>query len=212
MPSDEGTTTAGVIRALRRAILDGTHAPGSQLREAQLAAELGVSRGPLREAFSRLEEEGLIVRVAFRGAFVREVTAQTVREISDLRQLIEPEAVERAAEQLGDALPLQLDELVQALRSAADAGDLPATIESHLAFHRFFYEHSSNRLFAQMWADWETQLRLFLVVEHQQQHDLNDLAGSHERLVQLVRAGRMKQFRAELARHVHPAPPRPPRS
>jgi len=203
---DQRTTPTGVIRVLRRAILDGTFPPGSQLREAHLAAELGISRSPLREAFSRLEEEGLLVRIAFRGAFVKEVTAQMVREIADLRFLVEPYAAERAAEQLGDALPVRLGELVQALRAAADADDLPGTIEAHLAFHRFFYEHSANQLLAEMWTDWETRLRLFLAVDHQQYDDLNDLATAHEHLAGLVHAGDMARYREELAHHVHTSP------
>jgi DNA-binding GntR family transcriptional regulator len=200
------STPADVIRVLRRAILGGTFRAGSQLREAQLAAELGISRGPLREAFARLEEEGLVVRIAFRGSFVKEVTAQTVREIADLRFLVEPYAAERAAEQLGDALPVRLGELVHALRAAADAGDLPATIEAHLAVHRFFYEQSANQVLAGMWADWETQLRLFLSVDHQQFDDLNDLAAAHEYLAGLVHTGDMARFREQLAHHVHTSP------
>jgi len=63
---DQPTTTAEVQRVLRFAILNGKFPPGSQLRGAHLAAELGISRAPLREAFTRLEEEGLLIRVAFR--------------------------------------------------------------------------------------------------------------------------------------------------
>ncbi|GAA2386601.1 GntR family transcriptional regulator [Streptomyces coeruleofuscus] len=55
------TTPDGVYRVLREAILDGTVPPGGQLREAHIAADLGISRSPLREALTRLEEDGLVV-------------------------------------------------------------------------------------------------------------------------------------------------------
>jgi DNA-binding GntR family transcriptional regulator len=211
-PIDQSTTPAGVQKALRHAILNGTFPPGSQLREAHLAAELGISRAPLREAFWGLEEEGLIVRVAYRGAFVAEVSEQTVAEIAALRFLVEPHAAERAAERLGDEMPAALSELVQALRTAADARDLPGTIEAHLAFHRFFYERSGNEQLFRIWTDWETRLRLFLAVDHQLYDDLDELARGHERLAGLVHAGDMEQFREELARHVHKAPGEPLRA
>src|SRR5690242_18347721 len=69
------TTPDGVYRTLRAAILDGTVPPGGRLREAHIAADLGISRSPLREALTKLEEEGLVVKIPYRGAFVVEVSA-----------------------------------------------------------------------------------------------------------------------------------------
>ena len=94
------TTPEGVYRVLRAAILDGTVPPGGQLREAHIAADLGISRSPLREALTRLEEEGLIVKIPFRGAFVVEVSAQDVAEIASIRLLVEPYAGELLLEAL----------------------------------------------------------------------------------------------------------------
>lgn len=199
---DQRTTPAEVQRVLRLAILNGSFPPGSQLREAHLAAELGISRAPLREAFTRLEEEGLLVRVAFRGAFVAEVSETTVAEIAAIRFLVEPHAADEAARRLDGQMPARLGELVGALRTAADADDRPATIEAHLAFHRFFYEHSGNEVLLRMWDDWEVRLRLFLVVDHQHYDNLDEVAAAHERLASLVHAGHMEQFSDELARHV----------
>lgn len=208
-PLDQRTTPAEVQRVLRRAILTGVFPPGSQLREAHLAAELGISRAPLREAFSRLEEEGLIVRIAFRGAFVTEVSERTVTEIAQLRFLLEPHAAEHSAQRLGPAMTTGLAERVRLLRAAADADDLPATIEAHLAFHRFFYEHSGNDVLAGLWRDWETRLRLFLAVDHRLYENLDELAAAHEHLAGLVHAGHMERFNEELAHHVHKAPGEP---
>src|SRR5215207_3154943 len=94
------TTPEGVYRVLRAVILDGTVPPGGQLRERDIAVDLGISRSPLREALTRLEEEGLIVRIPFRGAFVVEVSAQDVAEIASIRLRVEPYAGELAIEAL----------------------------------------------------------------------------------------------------------------
>ena len=94
------TTPEGVYRVLRAVILDGTVPPGGQLRERDIAADLGISRSPLREALTRLEEEGLIVKIPFRGAFVVEVSSHEVAEIASIRLLVEPYAAELALEAL----------------------------------------------------------------------------------------------------------------
>ena len=77
--------------------------PGEQLRETHIAADLGISRSPLREALTKLEEEGLVVKVPFRGSFVVEVSAREVAEIAAIRLLVEPYAAELAAPTLRDA-------------------------------------------------------------------------------------------------------------
>src|SRR6185503_5234987 len=81
-PIEQRTTPGSVAHVLRTAILDGTLAPGSQLREIPLAADLGVSRAPLREALGILADEGLIVKYPYRGAFVAEVSATGMSEIA----------------------------------------------------------------------------------------------------------------------------------
>lgn len=88
------TTPDGVYRTLRAAILDGTVPPGGQLREAHIAKDLGISRSPLREALTKLEEEGLVVKIPYRGAFVVEVSAREVAEIDSVRLRVEPYAAE----------------------------------------------------------------------------------------------------------------------
>lgn len=205
-PLDQKTTPDGVHRVLREAILNGSFAPGSQLREAHLAADLGISRGPLREAFTRLEEEGLVERIAFRGAFVTQVSLKTIEEIAVMRYLVEPYAAEQAASHLGDDMPRMVVERVQALRSAANRGDMAGSIDAHLEFHRLFYEYSGNDLIAEQWGSWETRLRLFLAVDHRLYEDLDELAAGHEHLAGLIEQGHMERFRHELAHHVHKAP------
>lgn len=203
---DQKTTPNGVHRILREAILNGSFAPGSQLREAHLAADLGISRAPLREAFLRLEEEGLIERIAFRGAFVSQVSAKTIEEIAVLRCLVEPYAAEQAAIHLGDEMSGMVQQRVQALRLAANRGDMAGSIDAHLDFHRLFYEYSDNALLVEQWEGWETRLRLFLAVDHRSYENLDELATAHEYLAGLIEEGHMERFRQELAHHVHKAP------
>lgn len=86
------STPSIIARKLRRAIGDGGLAPGSQLSEASLAKELGVSRGPLREAMQRLAQEGLLKSIRNRGIFVATFTEAGIRDMYIARA-----AIERAA-------------------------------------------------------------------------------------------------------------------
>ena len=199
------TTPEGVYRVLRAAILDGTLPPGAQLRERDIATDLGVSRSPLREALSRLEEEGLVVKVPFRGAFVVEVSAQEVAEIASIRLLVEPYAGELALESLRGHERSRLAQTIEEFHRATQQADIPGSIDAHLQFHRLFYELSGHTILRGLWDDWETKLRLYLSVDHRTYGDLNDIALEHERLAAVALEGDTDAFRRELAQHFRTA-------
>jgi DNA-binding GntR family transcriptional regulator len=199
------TTPEGVYRVLRAAILNGTVPPGGQLRERDIAVDLGVSRSPLREALTRLEEEGLIVKVPFRGAFVAEVSAQDVAEISSIRLLVEPYALELALEALRGPERPRLTNTIEEFQRATEKNDVPASIDAHLQFHRLFYDLSGHGVLRSLWNGWETKLRLYLTVDHRSYSDLHDIAVEHERLAAVALEGDMDEFRRELAQHFESA-------
>src|ERR687886_2420989 len=74
---------------VRKEITGGTYAPGAHLVEREIAEALGVSSIPVREAFSRLVEEGLVVRMPRRGAFVAPLTVDAVRDLTRVRIALE---------------------------------------------------------------------------------------------------------------------------
>ncbi len=199
------TTPGGVYRVLRTAILDGTVPPGGQLREAHIAADLGISRSPLREALTRLEEEGLIVKIPFRGAFVAEVSARDIAEISSIRLLVEPYAAELSAEALRGPERPRLMQTIEELRWATEKNDVPGGIDAHLQFHRLFYDCSGHSILRSLWDGWETKLRLYMTVDHRSYSDPHDIAVEHERLAAIALEGDMDAFRRELARHFQSA-------
>lgn len=131
--------------ALRRRLADGTYPPGAHLREEDLAAQLGVSRTPVREALRRLDAEGWLRVVPNQGAFAAAWSRAEIEEIFDLRAQLESHAAERAA-----ASPTAAG--IAALRAACDAGAeaLPANdlaaiervSDANVRFHRALWEMS----------------------------------------------------------------------
>lgn len=97
------TVTSSVAEAIRKRIIAGEFPGGHQLRQEAIAAELGVSRIPVREALVQLESEGLIVIHTHRGAVVAELTIEDALDIFDSRLLLEPFILRRAIENANDA-------------------------------------------------------------------------------------------------------------
>jgi DNA-binding GntR family transcriptional regulator len=122
------TTSSAVTQLLRQALDRGRWPPGAPLRQEEIAAELGVSRVPVREALFQLQAEGLVQMVPNKGMYVRSATAGELREWFHLRRLIEGDVLEQAVP-LHDAATLNRVETVQAAldkaHSVADwiAGD-----------------------------------------------------------------------------------------
>ena len=197
------TTPDNVSDVLREAILDGSLKPGSQLREAHIATDLGISRAPLREALRRLEEEGLVVKIPFKGAYVAEVGDRMIDEISSLRLRLEPFAIELALPKLRSSERGYLKDVIGQLTDAAKRHDVQHSIAAHLAFHRAIYEASDHQLLMSLWSSWESQLRLFLAVDMRSYADPVQVADDHARLLKLIERGDLAALNRELAVHIH---------
>ena len=195
------TTPDGVHRVLRAAILDGSVPPGGQLREAHIAADLGISRSPLREALTRLEDEGLVVKIPFRGAFVVQVSGRDVAEIASIRLRVEPLAGELSMEALRGPERTLLMSTLEDLHRATRDNDIPAGIDAHLRFHRLFYDFSGHTILQNLWNGWESKLRLYLAADHRSYTDAQDIALEHEGLVTRVLEGDVDGFGREVANH-----------
>lgn len=131
-----------IFTQLRNEILNGTLLPGTQLKEVQLANRFGVSRTPVRDALSRLEDLGLAERVN-RGLEVRGLDPEQVIQVYDMRILIEVEASGQAAQNrnLNDILTLEaLLERDRSLENPTDA----ELIQTNLEFHRAVWKATQN--------------------------------------------------------------------
>lgn len=121
--------------ALRDQILSGHRAPGDRLNEVEIAAELGISRGPVREAMQRLARDGLVLVQPHRGSFVRNLEPDEIVELFDVRNALECAAARLAAERRTDAdviaLKGLLDTAAQAVKGTGDAPHYPAHLDLH---------------------------------------------------------------------------------
>ena len=99
-------------RCCRRGILSGKYRPGDRLNESQIARELNISRIPVREALSQLQEQGLVQNRERRGMFVTNITPAEVLQISSLRLILETEALRLARTRMTPEILAELEALV----------------------------------------------------------------------------------------------------
>jgi len=129
------TTQAFVLEALRGMITAGDLPPGRPIRQDGIAADLGVSRVPLREALKTLEAEGQVVYRPHRGYAVAELSLDDLVEVYRIRELLESEAARLAAGAYTEADLARITDAAADVDTAADDADLVGMIAANRRFH-----------------------------------------------------------------------------
>ena len=138
--------------------------PGERLQEVSLAAQLGVSRTPVREALARLESEGMIV-VEGRGFVVPELTDADIEEIYELRFLLEPAAAKCAVGEVGSAADLaSMSAAIEDAVAAEKTGDFRAFLEANSRFHNAWRALIPNRRMSKLLDQYVGHVRFLRVL------------------------------------------------
>ncbi|MBU0753468.1 MAG: GntR family transcriptional regulator [Gammaproteobacteria bacterium] len=149
-----------VAERLRARIYAHELAPGAWLDEQTLAAELGISRTPLREALKVLASEGLVRLEPRRGCYVTELTEQDLDDIFPVMALLEGRCAQEAARRAASADFSELAAIHEDLERHAAAGDADRFFEANQAFHSAVQRIAGNRFLAQMIDDARKVLKL----------------------------------------------------
>lgn len=133
-----------VFNTLREAILKGDLKPGERLMELQLAAQLGVSRTPIREAIRMLEQEGLAVTVPRKGAEVAKMTLKGMEDVLEIREALDILACQLACDRITEEQLASLAEKKKAFEDSLKSGNVRAIAETDVAFHDVIYDATNN--------------------------------------------------------------------
>ncbi len=197
-PGEETGESLGnrAYQAIRRAIITCALPPGTEVSETQLSARFGFGKAPVRAALSRLAQDRLVRAQARRGWRIAPVTLRDVRDIFDLRQLLESEAARLAAGQVSADELTRLDAACQARYSPGDPASAEAFLASNREFHLLIARRSGNaRLVAmleQLMMESERLLHIGLALRDR----TDEISHEHHRLIEALVAG----DRAEAAR------------
>jgi DNA-binding GntR family transcriptional regulator len=144
-------TSAALARSIRAAILDGRLAPDQPLPELELAEQLGTSRTPIREALLLLEREGLVEAQPNRGATVKRYDQARLKELYDVRAVLEGYAAKLAAERLTDRDLRALEESCDRFAKLRTSAELLADLAyENLVFHTAILDAAGNSLLTRM--------------------------------------------------------------
>lgn len=191
-----------VHTALRDAILQGGIDPGSALSVPELSRRLNVSRSPVREAVLQLVADGLAVETPRRGVVVKEIAAEDLRQIHEIREVLEGLAARRAAER-GDAslkerLALVLTE--QAAAIAADDGK--GFYETDRRFHQAIAEAAGNPRLAQMQVSLRAEMSLALIRVAASPGHARSALDEHQSIAHSIADGDGDRAEAAMKRHI----------
>lgn len=198
----QSTLRQTVWKAIREAILRGELAPGSSINQATLAAHFGVSRGPLREALSSLEKEGLVTNIPYRGTFVADFDDRIINETYNLRRVLEAFAAELAIENGTAQQIVELREIFSEMVEAAAEEKLEKFHELDLQLHRHIYLMTDHELLLQMWAVIETNVKRGIFFGQFRLYTASELLDAHRRIVETFEARDVEGAKREIDLHI----------
>jgi DNA-binding GntR family transcriptional regulator len=185
------STAAMVVEHIRRRITLGFLSPGDRLVEVDIASNLSVSRGPIREAFLKLEGEGLVTIVPYRGAIVTKLEPTESQQLQRFRLQLEEMAVMEIA-----ALPkivglqrMRSQDVL--LRKHGRSGKVAAAVHAYQEFHRLLIAATQNAYLERAYAEISGRVRLQIMEIFQYHADhggltLDPIADEHEALLECL--------------------------
>jgi DNA-binding GntR family transcriptional regulator len=186
---------------LSREILSGRTDPGERLVEEQLTRRLGISRAPLREALRLLAQQGLVEHIPRRGVRVATLSDDDVRELYEVRDVLERHAV--ASIRPGADLA-GLQAALEVMRKATEAGDRLAVADAHRRFHVEVVTLGGNRQLCALYESVLVRLQLYMAVNLRREAEVaepSDGVHRHERLLAAVAQGDAAAIMEALSAH-----------
>jgi DNA-binding GntR family transcriptional regulator len=199
------STPSIIAGKLRTAIGLGHIPPGAQLGEAELAKELGVSRGPLREAMQRLTQEGLLISIRNRGLFVITMTDEEVRDMYVARTAVERAASELILQKGAKDVAARLLSVVKAMKKAADKGDLDAMSEADMEYHATLVAAAGSTRLTRMHNTLLTETRMCLTALEKKYPDPHTRVAEHLAIAEALGAGNDERVGRLLISHMDDA-------
>ena len=182
--------TSLVQREIERRIVAGELAPGAKLNEAELASAMGISRGPVREAFRALEQAGLVQTEKNRGVFVRLVSLEEANEIYEVRAALESQIGRLAAERAKPAQLERMRAIVKRMHAAGRKRDPDAYFPLNIEFHELLAEAAGNRSLAAHYRRVVNELNLYRREAIQRNLDVIPVSTrEHEAVVEAIAKG-----------------------
>lgn len=191
-----------VFNTLREAILKEDLKPGERLMEQQLAAKLGVSRTPIREAIRMLEQEGLAITTPRKGAEVARMTLKDMEDVLEIREALEELAVKLASGKISEEQIKRLDQVKAEFEGLTKEGNVKKLAECDVAFHDVIYEAADNPKLLVLINNLREQLYRYRVEYLKNPDAYAGLIREHDQIVEGLRHHDAKEATAVMHQHL----------
>ena len=191
-----------VFHTLREAILKGELKPGERLMELQLAAKLGVSRTPIREAIRMLEQEGLAVTVPRKGAEVAKMTEKDMEDVLVVRAALDGLAVELACDNITAEQLEQLQNAEKEFGACIQDCDLKKIAEADVEFHEVIYHATGNARLVTMLSNLREQMYRYRLEYIKDEDKRQILLLEHDKILKAVKMRHVEEAKEAMREHI----------
>lgn len=201
--SKKSSLSEYVFDTIREAILNGKYKENDLLKENALATELGVSRTPVREALKQLELEGLVLLIPNKGASVIGFSKKDVKDIYEMRALLEGLCVKKAIENINDDIINELFEILDLNSYYLSKGKMDAILELDNKYHQVIYKAANSRMISQTLSDFHHYL------ERMRKTTLNDIERAkkshveHQKIANAIKERNVEEAQRLAIEHIN---------
>ena len=200
--ADTRSLTDQAYKIIKEAIISLELEPGEKLKESTVAEELGISKTPVREALTRLQHEGLVNVLPFRGAFVAEIDDRDMEEIFELRKLLEGAAAKKAALNFSAEDSQEGETLLEEMRAAYKAGDIKSYAQPSRDFHGLLIRKFGNQRMISVLKTFDDQLERIRITTIRTSENIPLFIEDYEKIFEALKAGNPEAAEKALLLHL----------
>lgn len=190
--------------SIKQAIIRGDLAAGERLREADIAAQMGMNRAPVREAFRQLDQEGITYSHPYRGTVVLETSPRETEEVFvPTRRIIEGFVAKNAATVLTEDNYRVLDEIIEQMRVAGQEENLDRLTDLDIQFHGYLVKNASGPSVLALWNNISARIHSRLLYQGIRHGSLVEVADDHHEYLKRIREGDPAAIDSYLAAHIY---------
>ncbi|MCL6547511.1 MAG: GntR family transcriptional regulator [Alicyclobacillus sp.] len=189
-PQKDASLRQRVTAEIRDAIVYGMLKPGERLREVEIAQQMGISRGPVREAIRDLEAMGLVVSLPYKETVVVDIRKEEVIGLlMPIRLHLELYCIRHGTGQYQEAFYQRIEQILADMRRSVEQKDLYGIVESDIQFHEWIIDSAGLAFPKQVWNSLVNRIRIHFIRNIHMYRDLNRLLDDHRRLASALRNG-----------------------
>ena len=198
-----------VIDYIMKKIFTGEYREGDRLLESRIAEELNISRSPVREGIIELQNQGLVKYIPRKGNFITKMTMEDVKEIFDIRLLLENDIIEilinqKKLTEADFAILIQIvDEMVEIANSDKPLSEKVLGVnEKDIEFHTYIWNKSESKRRVKILTDLFYQLKLAMIIDTEITGDLITTATEHYNIIKYLKTGEIEKCKEALKNHI----------